>query len=146
MLVYIGWNGRWLVTPNVYSKTETMTKTKAKTDCLKDPTYTTFLESRGLKDIKNQILTNQPRSTCCWSTRPDQIQNEEDSNLADLNLFLLYSCFLLSNLPVLQTIVKQINLETTAGGKKQQWNFSNVQRKIRNTRPYINIITKQINP
>ena len=126
-------------------------KTKTKTDCLKDPTYATFLESRGFKDIKNHTLTNQPWSTCCWSTRPDQIQNEEDLNLADLNLalaflFLLYSCFLLSNLPVLQTIVKQINLETTAGGKKHQWKFSNVQRKIGNTQPYIYIITKHINP
>ena len=121
-------------------------KTKTKTDCLQDPTYATFLESRGFKDIKNHTLTNQPRST-----RPDQIQNEEDLNLADLNLalaflFLLYSCFLLSNLPVLQTIVKQINLETTAGGKKQQWKFSNVQRKIGNTWPYIYIITKEIKP
>ena len=38
----------------------TKTKTKTKKECLKDPTYAIFSESRGFKDIKYHILTSQP--------------------------------------------------------------------------------------
>ena len=51
------------------TNTNTHTKTKTKTKFSKDPTYGTFLKSRGFKDIKyDNMSTDQTRPD---QTRPD---------------------------------------------------------------------------
>ena len=69
-------------------------KTKTKTDCLKDPTYATFLESRGFKDIKNHILTRQQVNFLLVNQIiPDQTKYKEKENFNLVDLFLVLVSF-----------------------------------------------------